>query len=604
MHFDTDEGNLEELNNILSILTVIFPSILPEVFRELIRTFDGYSRLHVIVEQLLRHQDQWVRGRWRIRNGECQAGTGLAKPSPQSVNAADQFRRASYKGAVRRILHEEFKVLSKSKIEAVLAEENFCYSRTRPTLQKLASKSWRSALSSLLAKWRKPADPTPRDDHVLVWLTTRGDEGMLVPSLRETGDVELDLELRQQVLEPFLQRIKEKREADDLNIAKAINEAEAKDAGGLYECECCYSDTTFEQMAFCTTEEHVICFQCIWRAVNEVLFGQSWGQNIDHDRAQLRCLAPVSVMSCQGCIPQDLTRRAILQSPSGMKALTILESRLAVEAISKCSLSLIHCPFCNYVEVDDPYFLPNAFQYRLDTSRPRVTFLLLLVMLSFFPLLVIYDLATRIPLCREFPRLAAMFRRSKAQLSRKNHLSRCFQCRSPFCGMQSCLTCLKAWHDPHICYESATLSLRTTVEAARTAALKRTCPRCGLGFIKDSGCNKLTCVCGYAMCYICRQGLDRGDGGEGYRHFCQHFRVTGGMCKECDKCDLYKNEDGESLVAKAGALAEKEWREREGMMGVEGIAGGQDTKPGKPLWNGDWTIQALLDWWVGQVLVC
>lgn len=106
------------------------------------------------------------------------------------------------------------------------------------------------------------------------------------------------------------------------------------------------------------------------------------------------------------------------------------------------------------------------------------------------------------------------------------------------------------------------------------------------------------------MCYICRQGLGRGDGGEGYRHFCQHFRPAGGVCKECDKCDLYRNEDDEGLVRRAGALAEKEWREKEGMMGVEGIGGGQEEALKKSWWENDWTMQGILDWWVGKVLTC
>lgn len=73
---------------------------------------------------------------------------------------------------------------------------------------------------------------------------------------------------------------------------------------------------------------------------------------------------------------------------------------------------------------------------------------------------------------------------------------------------------------------------------------------------------------------------------------------------ECDKCDLYKNENDEALVRKAGTLAEKEWREKEGMIGVEGLKGGQDATANRAWWYGDWTMQGLLDWWVGQVLTC
>lgn len=51
--------------------------------------------------------------------------------------------------------------------------------------------------------------------------------------------------------------------------------------------------------------------------------------------------------------------------------------------------------------------------------------------------------------------------------------------------------------------------------------------------------------------------------GEGYRHFCEHFRPVQGMkCTECNKCDLYKTEDEDLVVRQAGEDAEREWRER------------------------------------------
>lgn len=174
----------------------------------------------------------------------------------------------------------------------------------------------------------------------------------------------------------------------------------------------------------------------------------------------------------------------------------------------------------------------------------------------------------------------------------------------------------------------------------------------------------MVCVCGYTMCYICRQGLGRkpaaavllhvpprqaldleraidgqvgggaaggaraqggrvvngggraGTGeargvpearggdcdqeGEGYRHFCQHFRPAGGKCTECDRCDLYRGENEDEIVRRAGEKAEREWREREGLgvevVGVEGR--------GKGRARGRWGVQEGVDWWVGRVVRC
>lgn len=253
------------------------------------------------------------------------------------------------------------------------------------------------------------------------------------------------------------------------------------------------------------------------------------------------------------------------------------------------------------------------------------------------------------------------------------------------------MTCQKSWQDPHVCHEPLLLDLRATVEAARTAAVKRTCPRCSLSFVKSSGCNKLTCVCGYSMCYLCRKALgpplqaapinrparrtraeiydgagdnpddpaaaaaaaaeqsdDEFEEPEGYKHFCEHFRINpGSRCTECSKCDLYQAEDEEAVARRAGEKAEREWISRQGDSDGNGGDGGvsastiglrhvnQDLSaaadgnararrpvnvlrdinpnPGQPwsYWLGDvwmdgrWKLecQVLVDWIVEQVVV-
>ena len=597
---DGDEKFLAEMNNSLIVLASTFPRISPEVFREMLQIFDGESRLHVVAEQLLKHQDEWVKGRWRKVMKEMHQ----SKDGQVPVAVEDRFRRASYKVAVRTTLYEEFKTLGTSQLERVLLEHNFCYTRARLALQRIVSRGWRNNFNVFLSKWLKSYKSTSSDHYMIIWLKSGENGAGSLPVLKEAGDRELEEELYQNVLIPYLQKAKREREDKDWEFAMTLNEAEATNADSMYECQCCFSDTTFEQMATCSTGAHIICFRCIKNAVSETLFGQSWGLYIENTRGLLRCLAPMSDESCDGCISHNATRRAIVQSRGGEEALTKLETRLAQGSLMKAGLALVHCPFCAYAEVDDLYFPPSTIRFRLNIADIKVTVSLVLLMLTFIPLLFLYALVSLLPLFGELPTITKMFSISLGRLSRSRHLSQRFQCRSPLCSLPSCLTCFKIWHDPHVCHESAALSLRTTIEAARTAALKRTCPRCGLGFVKDSGCNKLMCVCGYAMCYICRQGLGRGHDGEGYRHFCQHFRPAGGVCKECDKCDLYMNEDDENLVKRAGALAEKEWREKEGMTGVVGIGGGHEEASEATWLDTDWTWQGLIDWWVENMIDC
>ena len=599
-----DETTVFEKNRLLSILATVFPHILPEVHREIITTFHGDSCLQIAVEQLLKYEDQLVRGRWRPKTTLGGRRFNEYSDGGQLVTIAEEFRQPGYKIATRTWLCEEFKSLGQTKIEAVLAEENYCYSRARLTLGNLVSRTRRNALSVLLGKWRKLNPSGLHNHYMLVWLPHQGSVDKVIPRLRSTGNPELDRELQEEVLRPILTSIKERVEFQDWDVAAALNEAEARDAGAIYECECCYSDTTFEQMASCTIGGHYICFRCIGYAVSEALFGQSWRRNIEHVHGQLRCLAPMSNGSCDGCIPLSSVRCAIMQHTSSEEALMKLESRLAEEAVFKSGLPLVHCPFCPYVEVDELYLDPTTIRYRINTSHFGITLVLLVAMSIGFPLMLLYVLMSHTSIFKTLPRLGDEFSQSLARFSHLRRRPQRLQCRSPSCGLRSCMICLREWFDPHICFESATSSLRTTVEAARTAALKRTCPRCGLAFIKESGCNKLTCICGYLMCYICRQGLGRTGGGESYRHFCQHFRAAGGACGECDKCDLYRVEDDETLVDEAGAMAEKQWKDRNGVMGDQSGRSGHEKAATSNSSASSRRIQRLLDWWVESVITC
>jgi hypothetical protein len=134
-------------------------------------------------------------------------------------------------------------------------------------------------------------------------------------------------------------------------------------------------------------------------------------------------------------------------------------------------------------------------------------------------------------------------------------------CQGPRCGKASCMSCGKLWLDVHVCNESSLVSLRTQVEQAMSMAVKRVCPRCNTSFVKSSGCNKLTCPCGYKMCYVCRKDI----GEVGYRHFCDHFRPNGDprACTECDRCNLWQSDDTDTLLRKAREDAERKWRDTE-----------------------------------------
>lgn len=93
-----------------------------------------------------------------------------------------------------------------------------------------------------------------------------------------------------------------------------------------------------------------------------------------------------------------------------------------------------------------------------------------------------------------------------------------FRCQAPDCEKVSCRLCEKESHVPKTCEESVKeegLSIRRQIEEAMSAALIRKCNKCGTRFVKEEGCNKMTCTlkgCMNIQCYVCSKSC-------GYDHF-------------------------------------------------------------------------------------
>ncbi|KAK5384254.1 hypothetical protein LTS13_002448 [Exophiala xenobiotica] len=585
---DEDDPSIS-LNKDLSVLADFFPDIKIEVLRELLVRFDGDSRLPICTEQLIKYKVEWAKGRVNI------PPRGLE----ESVAAEEQFRTREYIDAAKWTLGREFNGLSKGAIDAVLAEVNHSYTLARPTLQAIASRSWRNTFTNLFKKRRSQSEAPS----ILLERTKIDTGGARVLG---TGSQELDEELSALFTTP-IESHREDQEAADLKVAQALNLKEAEEADALFECQVCYNEFAFEDVSACTQSDHTICLDCVRRTLHEAIFGQGWAKSVDVERGTLRCLA---TDSCDGCIHQDLVERAILRDKSGAETWTRFEDRLAEHNLQTSALPLIRCPFCSYAEAEQTHDRASAANLTWRLRKPSgVNIFMFILLLELLPSI----LCLLIPFILFYPNyIVGLFYTALGHAALQKRTSR-FTCRRPSCARKSCLQCLKAWHDPHVCHEPLILSLRKTVEAARTAAVKRTCPRCGTSFVKSSGCNKLTCVCGYSMCYLCRKNIGKAgnnsEGGEGYRHFCEHFRPTPGMkCSECDKCDLYRAEDEDAQVKRAGQEAERLWREREGMVGVKGLENAVGNVAGHdPLWaqfwEGRWSVQGIVDGVVERCVV-
>lgn len=105
-----------------------------------------------------------------------------------------------------------------------------------------------------------------------------------------------------------------------------------------------------------------------------------------------------------------------------------------------------------------------------------------------------------------------------------------FRCQAEDCEKVSCRICRLESHIPKTCEESAKdngLSIRRQIEEAMSAALIRKCNKCGTPFVKDEGCNKMTCTrpgCRNVQCYVCSKSCT-------YDHF--NDKSRGGKPGNC-----------------------------------------------------------------------
>ncbi|EZA54896.1 E3 ubiquitin-protein ligase RNF216 isoform X2 [Ooceraea biroi] len=116
-----------------------------------------------------------------------------------------------------------------------------------------------------------------------------------------------------------------------------------------------------------------------------------------------------------------------------------------------------------------------------------------------------------------------------------------FKCLNPDCMKESCRLCKELNHIPLKCNEAKSDAARLYLEEKMTEALIRKCYRCGKTFFKEEGCNKMTCVCGAQMCYICDKPVTN----------YEHFRGQGASPSNSKLCPLWSDDrrmNAESVI--------------------------------------------------------
>lgn len=569
---DEEPPDLRDLNTALFTLADMFPDIEPDLIREMLISVSEESRLQVVTEQMLKKETgvgcpRLLQRRRPFKTTSPRGG----KQQPSLLRLEETFRGEEYRKAVKQVFYAEFKNLSHSQVRTVMLEANSSYTLARPILQQLSSRSWRLNFTNFWPK-RSHQNFAGNDHPNIYWRPDLNVDGGVAPVIRQTGSTQLDHELHEIFVEPVRKKQRQKLLFADHAYASQVNEMDAEAAGAVFDCECCYSSVPFEQLATCDEGCHQLCFGCVGRTVHEALYGQGWARAASIEKCTVRCFSPVN-QECHGCIPADTARRALIGGSENEDIWHEFQRRVADEVLLKSRVPLQRCPFCNYAEIAETprprlRSLRHIWLHLMRKSPAALQILVISLIAALFictvPLMILISIAWLLVLT--VPKAATVINASWSRVYNHRRGPR-FTCRHPSCNTVSCVRCNTAWRDPHTCFENEKTSLRTAIEASATAAVKRTCPKCHLSFVKSSGCNKLVCNCGYTMCYICRQEITSN---VGYTHFCQHFRPSGGQCGECARCDLYGDEDEGAAITKAVELAEKAWQEIEGRKGEDG----------------------------------
>jgi hypothetical protein len=88
----------------------------------------------------------------------------------------------------------------------------------------------------------------------------------------------------------------------------------------------------------------------------------------------------------------------------------------------------------------------------------------------------------------------------------------CVACTSKTCGQ-----CGTEAHPGDICSAAFAKQYNMTPEEVLSSVKKQACPGCKLAVIKDTGCNHMTCVCGFGWCWACGDSINPLNPAEHYR---------------------------------------------------------------------------------------
>uniref|UniRef100_A0A7S4LQN9 RING-type domain-containing protein n=1 Tax=Oxyrrhis marina TaxID=2969 RepID=A0A7S4LQN9_OXYMA len=467
------------------------------------------------------------------------AGGPLAVPRRVPLRVQDLIPDKEYKEAAYHCLLNEFPLLWKSQITAVMAERNHDYPSARSDCLALMRNRQASFFDGL-----------QRATH--------------------TVRRHLRLEMERRAVE----------ESKDVDVARELNRRQYADLGEEVECEICYDAVAWEDLLGCGGG-HLFCRGCLLRFVQELVGGEAGPAVLARHQGSVKCLsmdpcdAPIPTLQLEELLPGNM--RESFNS-------FLLASNIPLARRKKLGISL--CPFCDGLCVGPRSIFAILKQSWVALSLALIVAVVVLRLrnlsgFDFWLLLAGRSLWACAPVVallflflpnvfggdtleRNFYLCVVLYfwtmskRRpavllAMGELRRRVTGKRSRDLRCTQCHVLVCSGCNREAHNLR-CFgdvpaEGTVEALQHFVEEAISAASIRVCPECGLRFRKGDGCNKMTCRCGYVMCYVCREQVS------GYSHFCQHFRPAGGKCDKCHKCEMFATPDDNPEMVAAGRQA-------------------------------------------------
>jgi hypothetical protein len=445
-------------------------------------TSEPHSRLFGALDYLVSQRIYGVVPPPRIDAGEPLAATQLVRARP--------YQRAVQDRLTKRFLG----VVDTRHIGAVLRQKNYDYVACETELLRMAGDPafapWR-VFHTIRRLFTRPGPPIGDRD----WRSER------------------EAELRRELLAIDVAG----RAAEDEARARQLNTTEAERSGATLECGCCYALLAGEDCVACP-DGHVVCRDCLRRGVEEAAHGTSRSDGI-------RCLSSEGD-DCRFDYADALLGRVL--APDLYAALQRRAADAALDAALRAApgMTVVRCAYCCNAALNR-----QGGPWRsLWASAPAVTLALapllallhvaLLLIMLLLPPLLVSSTTSRLPPLKQNPlrlpanpvcilvepaRAAGLVADYLTYVWRIATTERHSVFRCP-CRRATCMLCERGWYAGHECADASN-GLRLAVERAmsgaqralvvcptsplaRSEAVKRTCQRCSLAFVKDEGCNK------------------------------------------------------------------------------------------------------------------